>query len=167
MELINTLKELKKEFIKYIVDIANNHCLDYLYKEKIDNVYRYCVVIDYNVICTYNLEETLEQQSTDSLAELYEKIESDIVFPKCESGHDYKLIDEINRLYKEQHEDFINILQFLIKRDRSYIERFYDDKIDIEDTMFIEKQATTILIHLCNDDDLQCIISYCKGNENY
>ena len=163
MELIKTLKGLKKEIIKYIVEIANNHCLDYLYKEKIDNVYRYCFVIDYKVICTYNLEETLEQQSTDSLVELYEKIEEDIscvLPPYCESGHKHKLVGEINKLYKEQHEDFINILQFLMKRDR---EIFKIKNFDIEDKMFIDKQATMILINLCNNDDLQCIISYCKG----
>lgn len=166
MEIVNTLKELKKDIINYIVNIADTYCLDYLYKEKIDNVYRYCVVIDYKVICTYNLEETLEQQSTDSLAELYKKIEEDIscVLPYCKSGHKHKLIGEINKLYKEQHEDFINILQFLMKRDR---ESFYIKNFDIEDKKFIDKQATMILINLCNDDDLQCIISYCKGNENY
>ena len=148
MELINTLKELKKEIINYIVNIADTYSLDYLYKEKVDNVYMYNVAIDYKVLYTNNLQETLQEQSTDSLVELYEKIEKDIscVFPYCESGHDYKLIDEINKLYKEQHEDFITILQFLMKRDR---ELFKIKNFDIEDKKFIDKQATMILINLC------------------
>lgn len=160
MEIVNTLKELKLEIINYIVKIADTYCLDYLYKEKVDNGYMYNVAIDYKVLYTNNLQETLQEQSTDSLVELYEKIEEDIscVLPR-ESGHKHKLIGEINKLYKEQHEDFINILQFLMKRDR---EIFNIKNFDIEDKKFIDKQATMILINLCNDD-LQCIISYCKG----
>ena len=164
MELVNTLKNLKNDLVNYIINVANEHTLQYLYKKYDDEeeVDLYFIFIDNKLYITEDIEYRLNSFSIEILGEYVEKINRDIsvVLPKGDTGHDYKLIDDINRLYKEQHEDFINILQFLMKRDR---EIFNIKNFDIEDKKFIDNQATMILINLCNDDDLQCIISYCKG----
>lgn len=165
MELVNTLKNLKNDLVNYIIDVANEHTLQYLYKkyDYDDEVDLYYIIIDNKMYITEDIEYRLNSFSIEILGEYVEKINRDIscvLPPYCESGHNHKLIDDINRLYKEQHEDFINILQFLMKRDN---EVFNTKNFDIEDKKFIDNQATMILINMCNDDDLQCIISYCKG----
>lgn len=167
MELVNTLKNLKNDLVNYIIDVANEHTLQYLYKkyDYDDEVDLYYIIIDNKMYITEDIEYRLNSFSIEILGEYVEKINRDIsvVLPKGDTGHDYKLIDDINRLYKEQHEDFINILQFLMKRDKKQVERFYRGDVDIEDKKIIDKEASKILINLFNDDDLQCIISYCKG----
>lgn len=163
-KVINKLNEVKQDLINYIIDVANQNKLSYLFVEydKQDNVKLYHIEIDNKFYITEDIIYRLKSFNIELLAKFCAKVNQDLnKVMWSDNGHDYKLVNKINECWVKKKEDFIYILQQLMWRDE--LECFVNfPHINIQDLGEIETYATELLTHICDDKDLECIIAYCR-----
>lgn len=164
-KVINKLNEVKEDLINYIIDVANQNKLSYLFVEYDiqDNVKLYHIEIDNKFYITEDIIYRLNSFNIELLAKFCAKINQDLnKVMWADNGHDYKLVNKINECYITNKSDFLMILQMIAKRDREDVKKLFAFNIEIDDINCIETFATEILTFNCDDKDLECIISYCR-----
>ena len=167
-KVINKLNEVKLELINYIIDVANQNKLSYLFTEfdKQDNVKLYHIAIDNKFYITEDIIYRLKSFNIELLAKFCAKVKQDLnKVMWADNGHDYKLVNKINECYVKDKEKFLEILQLIAQRDWVEIHSKFDwcDCYSVlTNIYFIENNATDILTHICDDKDLECIIAFCR-----
>lgn len=163
-KIINKLNDVKQDLIGYIIDVANLNKLSYLFvnDDKQDNVKIYYIEIDNKSYITEDIVYRLNTFNIELLAKFCAKLKQDLnKVLWSDNGHDYKLVNKINECWVKKKDDFIYILQQLMWRDE--LECFVNfPNVNIQDLREIEKYATELLTHICDDKDLECIIAYCR-----
>lgn len=167
-KVINKLNEVKENLINYIIDVANQNKLSYLFVEydKQDNVKLYHIEIDNKFYITEDIIYRLKSFNIELLAKFCVKVNQDLnKVMLADNGHDYKLVNEINECYVEDKERFLEILQLIAQRDWVEIHSKFDwcdCYADLTNKSLIDNNTTDILTHICDDIDLECIIAYCR-----
>lgn len=166
--VLNKLAEVKEGLIQYIIECADKNKLSYLFTEfdKQDNVKLYHIAIDNKFYITEDIIFRLKSFNIELLAKFCAKVKQDLnKVMWADNGHDYKLVNKINECYVENKQNFLEILQLIAQRDWLDIHCKFDwcDCYSVlKNIYFIENHATDILTHICDDKDLECIISYCR-----
>lgn len=167
-KVINKLNEVKQELINYIIDVANQNKLSYLYTGFCDDdkVKLYHIEIDDKYFITEDIVYRLNSFNIELLAEFCAKVKQDLNKVMWSyNGHDYKLVNKINECYVKDKEKFLEILQLIAQRDWVEIHCNFgwcDCYADLTNKSFIENNATDLLTLLCDDKDLECIIAFCR-----
>ena len=163
-KIINKLNDVKQDLIGYIIDVANQNKLSYLFVQydKQDNEKLYYIEIDNKSYITEDIVYRLNTFNIELLANFCAKLKQDLnKVMWSDNGHDYKLVNKINECWLKKKDDVIYILQQLMWRDE--LECFTTfPYINVKDLGEIETYATELLTHICDDTDLECIIAYCR-----
>lgn len=163
-KVINKLSEVKQDLINYIIDVANQNKLSYLFVEydKQDNVKLYHIEIDNKFYITEDIIYRLKSFNIELLAKFCAKVKQDLnKVMWADNGHDYKLVNKINECYYKKKTSFLTILQFIAQRDIIEVEELFN-YLNVNSIKSIEFYATELLTHICDDKDLECIIAYCR-----
>lgn len=170
-KVINKLNEVKQELINYIIDVANQNKLSYLFVEydKQDSVKLYHIEIDNKFFITEDIIYRLNSFNIELLVKFCAKVKQDLnKVMWADNGHDYQLVNKINECYHKNKASFLKILQFIAQRDRIeieeelYLNNINVNEINVYDIRHIELYATELLTHICDDKDLECIIAFCR-----
>lgn len=166
--VLKKLAQVKESLILYIIESAEKNQLSYLHTSycDVDKVKLYHFEFDKKFYITEDVIYRLNSFSIEALADYCKRIHNDLnKVMWADNGHDYKLVNKINECYVENKQNFLEILQLIAQRDWLDIHCKFDwcDCYSVlTNIYFIENHATDILTHICDDKDLECIISYCR-----
>lgn len=156
LETTKTVSSLKNNIINYIIESADKNERNYLYKDYRNGSEVFLITIKDDRFCVkvQDMVKFLDEYDFEILLEFANKIRTDcdcIILYK--EGIDEFLTDKINRCWREKQDRFKAIVELMI--DNYYAEI---PPLNLADWHDIRIFVT----HYCDDNDLECIIKFCR-----
>lgn len=163
--VLNKLAEVKEGLIQYIIECADKNQLSYLFTDydKENDVILYHFEFDKKFFITEDVIYRLNSFSIEALADYCKRIQNDLnKVLHYNTLHDYQLVNQINECYIKDNKRFLEIVQLIAQREKVRVKKLISFNLELDDIETIHFFVTDILTHICDDKDLECIISYCR-----
>lgn len=156
----------KEEIVNYIIDKAKSNIIPFLSIRFVSDPFcgeMYEFTINKKRYYADDIKAVVEDLTISELANLINQIEifeNNVMTPS--NNHNPQLVEKINQCWLKKQADFQDILHLLAVRYYDELEHYFQHSVNLTTIGVSKALASDILTHICDDKDLECIISYCR-----